>query len=63
MPNLVYSATEDSVEMVIIDGKVIVENRTVQTIVESEIPAEVQELGEKLVKRTGRSITTSWKIV
>ena len=49
--------------MVIIDGKVIVENRTVQTIVESEIPAEVQELGEKLVKRTGRSITTSWKIV
>lgn len=61
--NLVYSATGDSVETVIIDGKIVVENRTVQTIDESEVLAKVQELGEKLVKRTGRSITTSWKIV
>jgi len=61
--NLVYSATGDSVETVIIDGKIIVEDRIVQTIDESEVLAKVQELGEKVVKRTGRSITTTWKIV
>jgi cytosine/adenosine deaminase-related metal-dependent hydrolase len=61
--NLVYSATGDSVETVIIDGKIIIKNRIVQTIDESEVLAKVQELGEKVVKRTGRSITTPWKIV
>lgn len=61
--NLVYSATGNCVEMVIIDGKIIVENRRVKTIDESEVLAKVQEMGEKLVKRTGYSIATEWKII
>lgn len=61
--NLVYSATGNSVETVIIDGKMVVENRVVKTIDETEALAKVQEFGERLVKRTGRSIATSWKFL
>ena len=61
--NLVYSATGNSVETVIIDGRIVVENRMVTTIDESEVLAKAQEFGEKLVKRSGRSIEISWKIV
>jgi len=61
--NLVYSATGNSVETVIIDGKMVVENGVVKTIDESEVLAKVQEFGERLVKRTGRSIATSWKFL
>lgn len=61
--NFVYSSTGSNVETVIIDGRVVVENRTVQTMDESEVLAKVQELAEGLVKRTGHAICTPWKFI
>ena len=43
--NLVYSASGDSVDTVIVDGKVIVENRVVKTVDEMEILERAQKAG------------------
>ena len=44
--NLVYSASGDSVDTVIVDGKVIVENRVVKTVDEMEILEKAQKAGK-----------------
>ena len=54
--NLVYSASGDSVETVIIDGKIVMEEKVVQNMDEAEVLAKVQESGEKLLKRIERPI-------
>ncbi|MDG6995669.1 MAG: amidohydrolase family protein [Nitrososphaerota archaeon] len=44
--NLVYSATGDSVETVIIDGRIVMENRKLTTVDEEKIIDEVVEMTE-----------------
>lgn len=49
--NLVYSATGSSVETSIIDGKVVMENRKILTVDESEVIKDAQKASEKFFER------------
>jgi 5-methylthioadenosine/S-adenosylhomocysteine deaminase len=51
--HLVYSATGADVRDVIIDGKVIMENRRLLTLDEEKILARIGELGKEIVGRIG----------
>jgi len=61
--NLVYSATGDSVDTVIVDGEIIMENRVVKTVNEEEILRRAQELGEDILKRSGVKLFGTWPII
>jgi len=50
--NLVYSASRQDVETVIIDGKIVMENRIIKGINETEIIEKAQRVAEDLVKRS-----------
>jgi cytosine/adenosine deaminase-related metal-dependent hydrolase len=60
--NLVYAAEGSDVETVLIDGEVVMENRTVKTLKEEEIVKEAGIRGEKLLERAGLGITPKWAI-
>ena len=47
-PNIVYSARGDEVETVIIDGKVVMENRKVLTMDEAKVIEEAQKAAEEV---------------
>jgi 5-methylthioadenosine/S-adenosylhomocysteine deaminase len=69
--NLIYYAQGRSVETVIVDGKIILENGVIKTINEGEIFEGLQKLAEKLVDFAERSgfyghpwlVETPWKVV
>lgn len=61
--NLVYSADGRSVDTVIVDGRVVVENHTPTFVDEWELIQKTQELGEGLLERTGVSFPSKWPIV
>ena len=61
--NLVYSASGDSVETVIIDGKVVMEKRKVLTIDEEEILAGLDETTKDMQARIKAPVTSTWKFV
>jgi 5-methylthioadenosine/S-adenosylhomocysteine deaminase len=48
IPNLVYHATGDEITTAIIDGKIVMENRKVQTMDERTVLNEAQEAADKL---------------
>lgn len=56
VPNLVYSARGHEVETVIIDGTVIMENRTLLTINEKETIMKAQKVAEDIAKRAESDI-------
>jgi 5-methylthioadenosine/S-adenosylhomocysteine deaminase len=49
-PNIVYSARGDEVETVIIDGKVVMEDRKVLTMDEERVITEAQEAAEEIAE-------------
>lgn len=49
-PNIVYSARGDEVETVIIDGKVVVEDRRVLTMDEEKVVEEAQKASDEITK-------------
>ncbi|WP_353893062.1 amidohydrolase [Proteinivorax hydrogeniformans] len=51
VPNLVYSASGSEVESVIIDGKVVMEDRKLISVDEKQAVQEGQEAAEKIAKR------------
>ncbi|HZK01333.1 MAG TPA: amidohydrolase family protein [Anaerovoracaceae bacterium] len=51
VPNLVYAGTGADVEMSIIDGKIIMEDKKILTMDEDEIIDEAQNLAQELVSR------------
>jgi len=62
--NLVYNADGRSVHTVIIDGRVIVDGYRQTFVDESRLYGRVQEVGERLLARTGVSFSRSrWPIV
>ena len=61
--NLVYNADGRSVHTVIVNGKVVVSDHEPQFVDEQELVAEVQELGEALIKRTGVDYPPRWPVV
>jgi 5-methylthioadenosine/S-adenosylhomocysteine deaminase len=62
--NLVYAADGRSVHTVIIDGRVVVDAYRQSFVDEARLFAKVQEIGEKLMARTGIAFPRSrWPIV
>jgi 5-methylthioadenosine/S-adenosylhomocysteine deaminase len=62
--NLVYSADAHSIHTVIVDGRVVVENGQQTFVDEGRLIDRVQEIGERLLARTGISFPrTRWPIV
>ena len=60
--NLIYSATGDSVDTVIIDGEIIMENRIVKTIDEKELLDRLQDLSDDILKKSGVELFGTWKV-
>ncbi len=62
--NLVYSSAGNSVQTVIIDGKIVMENRQISTVDEDKVLAKIRGLSRGLLERSGvSSINTRWKVV
>jgi cytosine/adenosine deaminase-related metal-dependent hydrolase len=62
--NLVYNADGRSVHTVIVDGRVIVDAYRQQFVDEPKLYGRVQEMGERLLARTGVTVTPSrWPMV
>jgi cytosine/adenosine deaminase-related metal-dependent hydrolase len=61
--NLIYAAEGSDVETVLIDGKVIMQDRTVKTLDESRILQQAHERGQKLLERTGIETKPEWPIL
>jgi 5-methylthioadenosine/S-adenosylhomocysteine deaminase len=61
--NLVYSASGDSADTVIVDGKIVMEHREVKTIDEREVVARIKELSRGVEARSGVKPPTRWPIV
>jgi cytosine/adenosine deaminase-related metal-dependent hydrolase len=61
--NLVYAANGADVDTVIIDGKIVMQNREVKTMDEQKILDMVQEEGLSPDKRLGLKISSSWPVI
>ena len=61
--NLVYSADGRSVHTVIVDGRVVVEDHRPLFVDEWELMQRVQDLGTRMLARTGISFAPRWPIV
>tara|TARA_B100000315_G_scaffold37114_1_gene31773 strand:- start:103 stop:519 length:417 start_codon:yes stop_codon:yes gene_type:complete len=62
--NLIQCANGSSVDTSIIDGKVVMENRTVKTVNESEVVEKIEEVSEGILGRAGleRYAKGRWEI-
>ena len=62
--NLVYNADGRSIHTVVIDGRVVVDAYRQSFVDEGRLFAKVQEIGERLLARTGVAFPRSrWPIV
>jgi cytosine/adenosine deaminase-related metal-dependent hydrolase len=61
--NLVYSASGDSVDTVIIDGNVVMENRVVKNVDEQEVLEMAQKMSWEIAKRSKFKSTLRWPLV
>ena len=50
---LIYSATGDSVDTVLVNGRVVMERRRMTTINEHELYEQIQQVGERMIERSG----------
>jgi cytosine/adenosine deaminase-related metal-dependent hydrolase len=60
---LVYNADGRSVDTVIVDGRVVVEHGRATYVNERELIGKVQDLGERLLARTGIHFAPRWPVV
>ncbi len=60
---LVHSANADSCETVIVDGRIVVDRKTVVTVDEQRILATLRSMEREMLSRTGISISSPWKFV
>lgn len=58
--NLVYAATGSDVCTVVIDGRIIMQDRTVRTLNEEEVARNADVRGMKLLERAGVRIPSRW---
>ena len=63
VPNLVYSGSGDDVETVIIDGKIVMENKILKTIEPKDVLQEAQKCSEKIVTSLGYKMNPRWRLV
>lgn len=61
--NLVYAATGASVNTVMVDGRVLVEDGRVTTVDEHELYERVERLARAHIARAGLPIETKWPVV
>ncbi len=61
--SLVYSATGDSVDTVIVDGKILMENRELTTMDLAEVHANCRTLASKLIERANIRPISRWPVV
>jgi len=63
--NLVYSSSGNSVQTVIIDGRVVMEDWEIKTVDEEKVLAKCQELSEGILKRSrvNRFQTLRWNVM
>ena len=61
--NLVYAAGGSDVDTVIIDGKIVMQDRVVKTLDESGIMREASERGKKLLERAGTGVASKWPVI
>ena len=61
--SLVYNADGRSVHTVIVNGKVVVASHKPRFVDEQTLVAEVQDLGEALIKRTGVDYPPRWPVI
>ncbi|NIV33980.1 MAG: amidohydrolase family protein, partial [Anaerolineae bacterium] len=60
--NLVYAAQGSDVRTVVIDGRVVMEDRQILVADEEEILAEAETRGQDLLARTGVQVTPNWPV-
>ena len=60
--HLVYAAEGSDVKTVIIDGKIVMEDRVVKTMKEERIMHEANRRAMKLLERAGLDIVTKWAV-
>lgn len=60
---LVYSADGRSVHTVLVDGQILVDAYVMQRLDEGAMLDRVQEMGERLVARTGTVIASKWPVI
>jgi cytosine/adenosine deaminase-related metal-dependent hydrolase len=61
--NLVFAADGHSVETVIIDGRVVLENGRMLTIDEESVTREIEKAGQSLLERTGYQPRIRWPVI
>ena len=62
VPNIVYSSDGGVVRTVIIDGKIVMENRQIKTLDENSIIQKVQRLSEEILERCNLRIKSRWPV-
>jgi cytosine/adenosine deaminase-related metal-dependent hydrolase len=60
--HLVYAAEGSDVDTVIIDGRIVMQNRNVKTLGEERIIHEANRRGEQLLERAGINVAPKWAI-
>ncbi len=60
--HLVYAAQGQDVETVIIDGKIVMENRKILTVSEEKILEKAEKRGHEVVERTGIKPIIHWPV-
>ncbi len=60
---LVYSATGDSVDTVLVNGNIVMEHRRMTTVNEDEIYEQIQKVGENMVQSSGLKLKTRWPTI
>jgi len=61
--HIVYAAQGQDVDTVIIDGKIIMQNRKILTVDEEKILEEAEKRGFNVIKRAGIKPIIHWKII
>jgi 5-methylthioadenosine/S-adenosylhomocysteine deaminase len=60
--SLVYAADGDDVETVIIDGKVVMQDRVVLTVDEDKVTRDVIKAGRAWIERSGMTLEMPWPV-
>jgi 5-methylthioadenosine/S-adenosylhomocysteine deaminase len=61
--NLIYSANGESVETVIIDGRIVMRERRLLTIDADEVRAEVRRAADEVARRAGIEVKPPWPVL
>ena len=61
--NLIYSANGESVQTVIIDGKIVMRDRRLLTIDADDVRAEVRRAAQEVAARAGIEVSSPWPVL